>query len=550
MEDNSEGEEQQLGQQVEQADRLPLLDKKEVVDKLGIERQIYSFKTKDGYPIQVLFHGREDLPGETFPEQDVFLLGVGPVVRKPGDRWKFINAIDPANMRARQGFANLPHERDILAKGKSIFLVETSLPENLIDLAIILGADNPNLTELRANIHERNFTPEVNEILDLVIAGNIVNAQNKIDTINTTHDGNALMLKALTGDQEAKAILHQKKSIIDNLDYEHQKHDQENLQSFREEEAQSKTEPLKMDELIACHLTSYYPIYDKKTGEWYLQTTFDATKGKIARTTVHFTLNHPVADHMYGSWSDRKVAVLAPLGSLVEKNGMMEILNTVDTFWDIPPGGKLKLPKDAIVLVPGHVSGDKEWEENSSNNLAPRGPGTNLRIISYHPQYNKEGQSNLKETILGVIRQEGYITHGGGSWAWDGDSFEATAQAAKLGAELGVRCEAHTFHSTTKFEEVIHGGFSRGAGYLTTVQETSEAIQEMSAFTEEQIKSKLQEYYSSISLSHEQEQFMGNYELAQKGWLNVEFLRANITASYFDNLSPTSRRVAHLVGIF
>jgi len=58
-------------------------------------------------------------------------------------------------------------------------------------------------------------------------------------------------------------------------------------------------------------------------------------------------------------------------------------------------------------------------------------------------------------TVKKQIRDMGYEVHGGGMWAWDGDSWEATDQTRKLGVEMGVQVLPHSAHPSSNIEKVL-----------------------------------------------------------------------------------------------
>ena len=54
-------------------------------------------------------------------------------------------------------------------------------------------------------------------------------------------------------------------------------------------------------------------------------------------------------------------------------------------------------------------------------------------------------RSGIKElAVRKTIEDMGYKSHHGGMWAWDGNSWEATAATSRLANELGVSFGAHS----------------------------------------------------------------------------------------------------------
>lgn len=74
---------------------------------------------------------------------------------------------------------------------------------------------------------------------------------------------------------------------------------------------------------------------------------------------------------------------------------------------------------------------------------------------------NKDiARRNKYFTIDQVIKELGYEVHGGGMWAWDGDSWEATAQTQKLGVEMGIPVMAHFHHDSSEQSHAIAKHFN------------------------------------------------------------------------------------------
>jgi hypothetical protein len=108
-----------------------------------------------------------------------------------------------------------------------------------------------------------------------------------------------------------------------------------------------------LDNLVAVHLTDYYPE------DGVIKSHASATKGTedyVARNTIHFTLNHPVEENDGGDWSGRQFAIVAPLRSLMETEGNHFVnLMGVDSY----TLGDVTLPEDAVIVhAPGFDSSD------------------------------------------------------------------------------------------------------------------------------------------------------------------------------------------------
>ena len=104
--------------------------------------------------------------------------------------------------------------------------------------------------------------------------------------------------------------------------------------------------PLTPDDLVVVHATAHAP---ERTADGAVQllTRFDSTG--YPRASLHFSVNHVVTDHLYGSWNDAGYVVIAPLTSAIDRNGAPASLYGVDTWWERDPGSPIELP-GAVVL--------------------------------------------------------------------------------------------------------------------------------------------------------------------------------------------------------
>ena len=135
-----------------------------------------------------------------------------------------------------------------------------------------------------------------------------------------------------------------------------------NIQDFREAiykiSAESKKQEqdvayvTDMDNWLCVHATKYLPL-KSKDGEMYIPTTAMANNfAKHPRSTIHFTLNHIVASHGYGSWDGASVVVLAPYKVMVKLNKNPAEVAAMDTYWSVDPDVGLKLPENTYIVKP------------------------------------------------------------------------------------------------------------------------------------------------------------------------------------------------------
>ena len=109
-----------------------------------------------------------------------------------------------------------------------------------------------------------------------------------------------------------------------------------------------------MNNWLCVHATRYLPI-KSQDGGMYIPTTAMATGfEKWPRSTVHFTLNHVVASHGYGSWDDTPFIVLVPYGSVVKLNDNPAEVAATDTYWSVDPDVGLRLPENTYIIKPSN----------------------------------------------------------------------------------------------------------------------------------------------------------------------------------------------------
>ncbi len=114
----------------------------------------------------------------------------------------------------------------------------------------------------------------------------------------------------------------------------------------REPGVMRDNEPIKWSELsfvrAVVDLDKQMKIVD---GKLLSTSVLNSSKGEIPRLTVHWALNHLVANHLYGDWSEADLIIISPGDKIVSENGVPDNLNAVDTFWSndvlIPEGSVL-----------------------------------------------------------------------------------------------------------------------------------------------------------------------------------------------------------------
>ena len=202
---------------------------------------------------------------------------------------------------------------------------------------------------------------------------------------------------------------------------------------------------LNMQNMIAVHLTNYFPNNGVITTTASHKIDFNGKKVRFPRHSIHFSLNSPVSGHMYGNWDGAKFAILIPLNKIAHR---IVTLNPVDT-WVI---GELKLPQGSFII-------------GSANALKGK-------FISGVKLISVEG--DLHQAVKDFIAQKGLPVSNIGMWAWsfDAENFELATRLItgglnpmnsydggdfeKLAGSLGYTLGPHTSSIFKEIEDIFN----------------------------------------------------------------------------------------------
>lgn len=231
---------------------------------------------------------------------------------------------------------------------ETLMLVEQN-PRALVDLALIVGQSTPQLGEERKLLIDRKTNGHIEATIDSIIATRIIDDTGEYKKPNPDDmSGEALAVLGLIGDKLAQQLLDNKLKQLQVYDVKHgiiNRHQKPEL-TVDEWEA--------FDHLAAIHATSFKPQESTDGTEWEIPTTFDATEGRIPRTSWFCALQQVAPEEPLlreGLFDYRPYAVISKLGSLIRRNGAPVNLNSIDTVFDIPPGQRFSIPKEEAVLV-------------------------------------------------------------------------------------------------------------------------------------------------------------------------------------------------------
>ena len=329
---------------------LAKLKPRQIEAEEGNHYTIYTFENKDGKPVEVLFYSPNELP---LIETEV--TGKDVVINGDCPRWRTNEEWEDFSLRTIRSSANAESTqqsyaqqiKEAIASGKGMLLVEAG-PEALLETAEQLDIElDESLQETLSELKEKRLTNSGLEIVDNVLTGNLINDEGVFKTEHQ-HEGEALYLLSLTGDKAAQQLLTKKKEAIQKVDEERVMEKKAEFAEQRQKDEESGKEALELKKLVAVHTTRYLP--QKGTKGLEIPTTFEGSDWQIPRNTVHFALNHEVTPHMYGNWEDIPCVAISSLEDIIEANGKPTVLNTIDTFWEVGPGKRLKLPENTAII--------------------------------------------------------------------------------------------------------------------------------------------------------------------------------------------------------
>lgn len=341
--------------------------------ELDVPLEFYPVTLPSGEPAHVIFKAREEtIPDQAFDDSHIIILGKDPawIPKEDYEIWK--KQFDGKKGPKLEQYIQ-PHTLASYAqKGGLTFVVNQDI-EDIAELALLLGANDPEVRRFYHEARTLNYSNELEGEIDKAIAARIITDEGEGDIRNNTHDGEALLLASFLGDQQAKQALDRKVEIYHKISQEGEKQEiadrsasvDKMIQNLKTDPTFANAEPLKIGELATVHTTKFYPTFNEKLGRWVIKSSWSASDGYQPRDTIHFTLNHVVTSHNDGGWDDVPLVIVAPLQDMMEENGKPANLNTIDTFWEVNPGQDLILPESTRILAPGRVDEGNVGETDS-----------------------------------------------------------------------------------------------------------------------------------------------------------------------------------------
>jgi hypothetical protein len=230
-----------------------------------------------------------------------------------------------------------------------VSLVEAK-PAGILKKAIELHPEDSKLKEILTNIESQEYGDEELLLLDEIAASVAIDEQGQFAHYAQT-EGFALILAALSGNQEARDKVDSKLEAYYKLNKERQESEKQSVLNSERNEYYKDVEPITWGEVAFVHSTKF-DIDRDETGSVILRPHAHHTENTdkpYPRATLHFTTNAEVENHLFGSWSKSNRLIVTNGQNLVDANGLPAKMNTIDTYWSINPGQPLKLEGASVV---------------------------------------------------------------------------------------------------------------------------------------------------------------------------------------------------------
>lgn len=351
-----------------------------VLDDDRFERTIYDV----GDGVSMVFRGREELPtfGASDGGSDV-TRGVVGIDEKPkhtsGDRygtWTVaITKGEPYDDVFERAAKTGSDRVELIASSSARGIVEASI--KLVEL----GKGDPSATQrleaLRRSLVDGVIDDDVLKLYDDIFVASTVDAESNNLLAHNINPGGAGQLDehapmqvalALAGDPTAVELLkakQEKVAVLEGVDEIRQRNNEGRTPEDAEvkEPGQRLTEEelevLKDAHFVAVHTTDINPV-QLTDGLRVMRPAAEFDKdnpNKSSRSTLHWSLNHPVESHIGGNFAERQYTIVAPLEDMARVNGAPAVLNGVDSYFTTNPAEGLLIPDRAIVI---HTHEDSE----------------------------------------------------------------------------------------------------------------------------------------------------------------------------------------------
>ncbi|MGB4965975.1 MAG: hypothetical protein WBO77_02620 [Microgenomates group bacterium] len=399
------------------AEHLARLKPETITDDDGIDRTVYTYQIQ-GRDVGVIFYPANELPVSEayFRGKRLHILGDKPGWRTEADQSDYLRKIQALDSQTpRRPGENLVNPTNFYSDGsaadrETLILVEQN-PRALVDLALIVGESTLQLGEERKLLKDRKTNEHIETTIDSIIATRMIDDTGEYRKPNPDDtSGEAIAVLALGGDTLAQKLLDNKLKQLQAYDVKH------GIKNRHKKPELTVDEWEAFDHLAAIHATSFKPQDSTGGTEWEIPTTFDATEGRIPRTTWFCALQQVAPEEPLlreGLFDNRPYAVISKLGNLIRRNGAPINLNSIDTVFDISPGQRLSIPKDEAVLVrPGipTESGALFQIRNQSHEVVYKNRGftpSDIRMVyQQFGEVDRRARKDIRDTLIDSLRNE------------------------------------------------------------------------------------------------------------------------------------------------
>ena len=197
------------------------------------------------------------------------------------------------------------------------------------------------------------------------------------------------------------------------------------------------------DGLIITHLTDFAP-----TADGYIDTARSAIGA--TRDSVHFAVNHAVKAHDFGSWDEKKLAILIPMKSALKTKGNHFVGGIAGDFYS---KGRVKLPEGSVILRFNDKLPNGKYRIKDASVIREFRKMKGVKVIESNGE-------NMNEFANDVIKKLGYeLKDTTSPFCWGKETSSSAYQAFnrfnKWLKSKGMLPMIHTYTPNAKIEQLI-----------------------------------------------------------------------------------------------
>ena len=243
---------------------------------------------------------------------------------------------------------------------KEHYTVDRSL-KGILQLAQHINPTDSTIGVMLSEISGGVYSDRALLLLDAIAATTCMDEAGNMGKIDPY--GDAMVILALSGDAAAQAQISSRVAKLHEIDSVTASEETAKIIDHNTKWPQKDGEQeniLSLAQLSMAHTSKFPPLRDE-SGQIIIKTRFDAQG--FSRASLHFTVNHLVKAHLYGSWDESPFVVVAPLKEMLEQNGKPRALGGIDSWWLRNPGQAVECP-GAIVVAPNTREGSPLLESS------------------------------------------------------------------------------------------------------------------------------------------------------------------------------------------